>query len=125
MVCALFIVFSFPVNFILFPIGLPSNFHDEDYIPPDSANCVVNLLCERHEAIPVEAKVIKEYSLKNHINKLFNDKVLRGDQSNFSGILEPLNFDGNNKALNKIYEQHVLSVGDFDERIFLGKIFLL
>jgi len=80
------------------------------------------LLCERHEAIAVEAKVIKEYCMKNYINKLFNERILRGDQSNFSGILEALNFDGNSKAVNKAYEQRVLSVGDFDERIFLGKI---
>ncbi|XP_043792118.1 retinoblastoma-like protein 1 isoform X3 [Apis laboriosa] len=76
--------------------GLPSNFNDENYTPPQTANCIVSLLCERHEAIAVEAK------------------------SNFSGILEALNFDGNSKAINRVYEQHVLSVGDFDERIFLA-----
>ncbi|XP_050587576.1 retinoblastoma-like protein 1 isoform X3 [Bombus affinis] len=100
--------------------GLPSNFNDENYTPPQTANCIVSLLCERHEAIAVEAKVIKEYYLKNHINKLFSERVLRGDQTNFSGILEALYFDGNSKAINRVYEQHVLSVGDFDERIFLG-----
>lgn len=62
--------------------------------------------------------------MKNYINKLFNEKILRGDQSNFTGILEALNFDGNSKAINKAYEQRVLSVGDFDERIFLGKVFI-
>ncbi|XP_076687040.1 retinoblastoma-like protein 1 isoform X1 [Andrena cerasifolii] len=100
--------------------GLPPNFNDENYTPPQTANCIVSLLCERHEAIAVEAKVIKEYYLKNHINHLFNERVLRGDQSNFTGILEALNFDGNSKAINRMYEQHVLSVGDFDERIFLA-----
>ncbi|XP_076642895.1 retinoblastoma-like protein 1 isoform X2 [Halictus rubicundus] len=99
--------------------GLPANFNDENYSLPQTANCIVNLLCERHEAIAMEAKVIKEYHLKNHIKKLFDEKVLRGDSTNFSGILEALNFDGNNKAINRVYEQHVLSVGDFDERIFL------
>jgi retinoblastoma-like protein 2 len=59
------------------------------------------------------------------MNKLFNEKTIRGDQSNFSGILEALNFDGNNKAINKAYEQHVLSVGDLDERIFLGKKYFI
>ncbi|XP_011254212.1 retinoblastoma-like protein 1 isoform X2 [Camponotus floridanus] len=100
--------------------GLPANFNDENYIPPQTANCIISLLCERHEAIAVEAKVIKEYCMKNYINKLFNERILRGDQSNFSGILEALNFDGNSKAVNKAYEQRVLSVGDFDERIFLA-----
>ncbi|XP_015127796.1 retinoblastoma-like protein 1 isoform X2 [Diachasma alloeum] len=100
--------------------GLPSNFTDDNSLPPKTANCIVHLLCERHEAIGVEAKVIKEYTLRNHLNKLFNERILRGEQSNFSGILEALNFDGNNKAINRAYEQHVLNVGDFDERIFLG-----
>ncbi|XP_076278998.1 retinoblastoma-like protein 1 isoform X1 [Lasioglossum baleicum] len=100
--------------------GLPANFNDENYTSPQTANCIVNLLCERHEAIAVEAKVIKEYHLKNHIKKLFEEKVLRGDPTSFSGILEALYFDGNNKAINRVYEQHVLSVGDFDERIFLA-----
>ncbi|XP_014468467.1 PREDICTED: retinoblastoma-like protein 1 isoform X2 [Dinoponera quadriceps] len=100
--------------------GLPANFNDENYTPPQTADCIVSLLCERHDAIPLEAKLIKEYYMKNYINKLFNEKILRGDQSNFSGILEAVNFDGNSKAINKAYEQRVLSVGDFDERIFLG-----
>ncbi|XP_012233373.1 retinoblastoma-like protein 1 isoform X3 [Linepithema humile] len=102
--------------------GLPANFNDENYSPPRTIDCIVSLLCERHGAIPIEAKVIKEYYMKNCMNKLFNEKILRGDQSNFSGILgtEALSFDSNNKAINKAYEQRVLSVGDFDERIFLG-----
>ncbi|XP_011500736.1 PREDICTED: retinoblastoma-like protein 1 isoform X2 [Ceratosolen solmsi marchali] len=101
--------------------GLPENFNDESYTPPEVTNCIVSLLCERHNAIAVEAIGIKEYSLKRYMNKLFNEKTIRGDQSNFSGILEALNFDGNNKAINKAYEQHVLSVGDLDERIFLAE----
>lgn len=101
------------------------SFNDENYTPPQTANCIMNLLCERHDAIPIEAKLIKEYCIKTHISKLFTDKVLRGDQSNFSGILEALNFDGNSKAISKTYEQRLLSVGDFDERIFLGKVFFL
>lgn len=101
--------------------GLPSNFNDDNYTPPQTPDCIVRLLCERHEGVFLEAKFIKEYRLNNHINKLFNERILRGDQSNFSGILEALNFDGNSKAINKTYEQHVLSVGDFDERIFLAE----
>ena len=106
-------------------LGLPSNFNDESYSPPETANCIVGLLCARHDAIAVEAKGIKEHIFKNDLNKLFNEKVLQGEQSNFSSILDTLNFDGNFKAVNKLYEQHVLSVGDFDERIFLGKFFKL
>lgn len=101
--------------------GLPEDFNDENFVPPSSANCIVNILCERHNAIAVEASGIKEYSLKRYVTKLFTEKVLRGDRSNFSGLLEALNFDGNHKAIKKAYEQHILNVGDFDERIFLGK----
>lgn len=99
---------------------MPENFNDENFTP-ETADCIVNLLCERHNAIAVEAIGIKEYSLKRYITKLFNEKTLRGDVSNFSGILDQINFDANNKAVNKAYAQHVLSVGDLDERIFLGE----
>jgi hypothetical protein len=50
-------------------------------------------------------------------------QVLKGDVSNLSGILEQGRFDHNYKTVNKAYEEYVLSEGDFDERIFLGKIF--
>lgn len=102
---------------------MPADFNNENYTPPQTAECILSLLCEHHEAIPIEAKVIKEYYVKNYINKLFDERILRGDQSNFSGILEALNFDANSKAINKAYEQRVLSVGDLDERIFLGTNF--
>jgi retinoblastoma-like protein 1 len=50
-------------------------------------------------------------------------QVLKGDVSNLSGILEQGRFDHNYKQVNKTYEEYVLSEGDFDERIFLGKKF--
>lgn len=112
-------------NFYLFLLGLPQNFNDENFAPPETANCIVSFLCERYTALAVEATTIKEYSLKPYLKKLFTERVLRGDQSTYSGILEALNFDGNNKAINKVYEQHVLSIGDLDERIFLGKNILI
>jgi len=54
---------------------------------------------------------------------VFFMQVLKGDASNLSGILEQGRFDYNYKAVSKAYEEYVLSEGDFDERIFLGKRF--
>jgi retinoblastoma-like protein 1 len=48
---------------------------------------------------------------------------LKGDASSLGGILEQGRFDYNYKAVSKEYEEYVLSEGDFDERIFLGKLF--
>jgi retinoblastoma-like protein 1 len=50
-------------------------------------------------------------------------QVLKGDVSNLSGILDQGRFDHNYKQVSKLYEEYVLSEGDFDEKIFLGKIF--
>lgn len=47
--------------------------------------------------------------------------MLKGDPKTFGGLLDQNSFDLNMKAINKLYEEYVLSVGDFDERIFLGK----
>lgn len=110
------------IIFIILITGLPSNFNEESYIPSKSTNCILELLSNRHDAITVEAMIIKDPFFKNLLNKLFDDQVLQGERSNFSEILETANFDANFKAVNKLYEHHVLSVGDFDERIFLGKL---
>ncbi|KAK3927281.1 Retinoblastoma-like protein 1 [Frankliniella fusca] len=105
----------------VFP-GLPKDFSSPDYQPPKTAPCVIDKLCESHDGIPLEAKGIKAYWWKIHIKKLFEQRVLKGNAENFSGILDVNNFDHNLKAINKQYEEHVLNVGDFDERIFLAEI---
>ncbi|KAE8752134.1 hypothetical protein FOCC_FOCC001296 [Frankliniella occidentalis] len=103
----------------VFP-GLPKDFSSPDYQPPTNAPCIIDKLCESHDGLPLEAKGIKAYCWKNHIKRLFEQRVLKGNSENFSGILDVNNFDYNLKAINKQYEEHVLNVGDFDERIFLG-----
>ncbi|XP_041877604.1 retinoblastoma-like protein 1 isoform X3 [Corvus kubaryi] len=73
------------------------------------------MLCELHDGLLVEAKGIKEHYFKPYIAKLFDRKILKGDC-----LLNLCNFIENSKALNKEYEEYVLTVGDFDERVFLG-----
>lgn len=100
--------------------GLPSNFKDRDY-KPSEPQCIIYHLCQKHDGILMEAKSIKEYCWKIYIRKFFEKKILRGNATDFSELLDSSNFDYNLKAVNKVYEEFVLSVGDFDERIFLGE----
>ncbi|XP_069112560.1 retinoblastoma-like protein 1 isoform X2 [Argopecten irradians] len=100
--------------------GLPESYHSKDWKPPTEPPCIIRLLCEKHEGLELEAKVIKEHWWKPHIRKLFDKRVLKGKPETLSAILEIGNFEANSKTINNQYEEYVLSVGDFDERIFLG-----
>ncbi|GLG97802.1 Uncharacterized protein GBIM_04488 [Gryllus bimaculatus] len=101
--------------------GLPEKFWELDYSPPLEPPCIIDDLCQSHDGIPLEAKSIKEYCWKTYVRRLFEKKVLKGDLSTLTGILDPNNFEANFKNINKVYEEHVLNVGDFDERIFLAE----
>uniref|UniRef100_A0A669B4G2 Retinoblastoma-like protein 1 n=1 Tax=Oreochromis niloticus TaxID=8128 RepID=A0A669B4G2_ORENI len=67
--------------------------------------CVLERLCELHDGLVVEAKGIKQHYFKPYIQKLFQKQILKGHDD---------------KAINREYEEYVLTVGDFDERVFLG-----
>uniref|UniRef100_A0A7N6BBH5 Retinoblastoma-like 1 (p107) n=1 Tax=Anabas testudineus TaxID=64144 RepID=A0A7N6BBH5_ANATE len=82
----------------------------DDFMPPP---CVLERLCEFHDGLVVEAKGIKQHYFKPYIQKLFQRQHL-------TEMLDPQNFIDNNKAINREYEEYVLTVGDFDERVFLG-----
>ncbi|XP_069808829.1 retinoblastoma-like protein 1 isoform X2 [Dendropsophus ebraccatus] len=84
---------------------------DDGEDPP----CIISTLCDHYDGLTVEAKGIKQHYFKPYIAKLYDKKILRGDC-----LLDLLSFTDNNKALNKEYEEYVLTVGDFDERVFLG-----
>lgn len=99
--------------------GLPEGFHLRDWKPPSEPPCIMKHLCDKHEGLEIEAKVIKEHWWKPHLKKLFEKKVLKGKADTLSAVLEIGNFEANKKAVNNAYEEYVLSVGDFDERIFL------
>uniref|UniRef100_A0A8C0BM65 RB transcriptional corepressor like 1 n=1 Tax=Buteo japonicus TaxID=224669 RepID=A0A8C0BM65_9AVES len=95
--------------------GLPVDFHVTEIKASEDPPCIIATLCELHDGLLVEAKGIKEHYFKPYISKLFDRKILKGEC-----LLDLCNFTENNKALNKEYEEYVLTVGDFDERVFLG-----
>ncbi|XP_042319452.1 retinoblastoma-like protein 1 isoform X2 [Sceloporus undulatus] len=95
--------------------GLPEDFHTADFRTSEEPPCIIATLCELHDGLLVEAKGIKEHYFKPYISKLYDWKILKGDC-----LLDLNNFIDNNKALNKKYEEYVLTEGDFDERVFLG-----
>ncbi|MGH0174432.1 UNVERIFIED_CONTAM: hypothetical protein FKN15_072051 [Acipenser sinensis] len=100
--------------------GLPADYHNPDYTPPEEPPCIIDRLCELHDGLVVEAKGIKEHYFKPYICKLFERQILKGNDEFFTEMLDVLHFTDNNKAVNKEYEEYVLTVGDFDERVFLG-----
>ncbi|NXA41534.1 RBL1 protein, partial [Eudromia elegans] len=95
--------------------GLPADLHAAEIPASAEPPCIIATLCELHDGLLVEAKGIKEHYFKPYISKLFERKILKGEC-----LLDLCNFTENNKALNKEYEEYVLTVGDFDERVFLG-----
>ncbi|XP_030771546.1 retinoblastoma-like protein 1 isoform X4 [Rhinopithecus roxellana] len=95
--------------------GLPSDFHTANFRASEEPPCIIAVLCELHDGLLVEAKGIKEHYFKPYISKLFDRKILKGEC-----LLDLSSFTDNSKAVNKEYEEYVLTVGDFDERIFLG-----
>ncbi|NXO29451.1 RBL1 protein, partial [Cisticola juncidis] len=95
--------------------GLPVEFQALEIKACEDPPCIIAVLCELHDGLLVEAKGIKEHYFKPYIAKLFDRKILKGDC-----LLDLCNFTENSKTLNKEYEEYVLTVGDFDERVFLG-----
>uniref|UniRef100_A0ABI7VWH1 RB transcriptional corepressor like 2 n=1 Tax=Felis catus TaxID=9685 RepID=A0ABI7VWH1_FELCA len=101
--------------------GLSEDFHAKDSKPSSDPPCVIEKLCSLHDGLVLEAKGIKEHFWKPYIRKLYEKKLLKGKEENLTGFLEPGNFAESFKAINKAYEEYVLSVGNLDERIFLGE----
>ncbi|XP_064640132.1 retinoblastoma-like protein 1 [Lineus longissimus] len=101
--------------------GIPEGFFNKENKPILEPPCNIDLMCDRHEGLVLEAKQIKEHWWKPYVKKLFERKILKGKAETLSGVLEVGNFEASSKAINSEYEEYVLSVGDFDERIFLGE----
>ncbi|XP_067928982.1 retinoblastoma-like protein 1 [Watersipora subatra] len=91
---------------------------------PNVLPCIISQLCFQHEGLEVEAKGIKEHHFKSYIRRLCTEKdILKGTQSGdtFIGILDIGCYTQNFKQVDKAYDDFVLTLGDFDERVFLGK----
>ncbi|XP_054566143.1 retinoblastoma-like protein 2 isoform X2 [Eptesicus fuscus] len=101
--------------------GLSEDFHAKDFKPSSDPPCVIEKLCSLHDGLVLEAKGIKEHFWKPYIRKLYEKKLLKGKEENLTGFLEPGNFGENLKAISKAYEEYVLTVGNLDERVFLGE----
>uniref|UniRef100_A0A8C9Y965 Retinoblastoma-like protein 1 n=1 Tax=Sander lucioperca TaxID=283035 RepID=A0A8C9Y965_SANLU len=77
--------------------------------------CVLERLCELHDGLVVEAKGIKQHYFKPYIQKLYQKQSLSGKKLlSLSCPTFP------SLSINREYEEYVLTVGDFDERVFLG-----
>nr|XP_020443437.1 retinoblastoma-like protein 1 [Monopterus albus] len=101
--------------------GLPASYWADGHTSADEPPpCVLERLCELHDGLVVEAKGIKQYYFRPYIQKLFQRQILRGNEEHLTEMLDPHNFIDNSKAINREYEEYVLTVGDFDERVFLG-----
>ncbi|RWS25254.1 Retinoblastoma-like protein 1 [Leptotrombidium deliense] len=99
---------------------LPADFENDDFVFSENMPCIINVLCEKWQGIFVDAKGIKEHWLKPHIKRLVEKKVMKCRNSlQLIGFFDPANFDANGKSITKEYDQYVLNIGDFDERIFL------
>ncbi|CAH2089413.1 unnamed protein product [Euphydryas editha] len=101
--------------------GLPADWMKDDFELPKKPPCIISVLSEIKEGLAVEAATMKEYSWRPVIKTFFEKGILKGNSEDLTGLLDIGNFDVNVKSLNNLYETYVLSVGEFDERIFLGE----
>ncbi|XP_069757692.1 retinoblastoma-like protein 2 isoform X2 [Narcine bancroftii] len=99
--------------------GLSEDFHSKDYKPPSEPPCIIDKLCSAYDGLELEAKGIKQHYWKPYVRKLFDKKILKGRGETLTGFLDPGNFTDSIKAINKVYEEYVLTVGSIDERSFL------
>ncbi|XP_028285723.1 retinoblastoma-like protein 2 isoform X2 [Parambassis ranga] len=101
--------------------GLPEDFSSKDYRPSSGPFCFLEQLCELHDGLLLEAKGVKEHFWKPFMKKLFHKRILRGKEDSLTGFLDPMNFGDSFLSLSRVYEEHVLTNGSLDERIFTGE----
>ncbi|XP_028897959.1 retinoblastoma family protein isoform X6 [Zeugodacus cucurbitae] len=102
-------------------VGIPEKWGTSLYDPQQLHNhCIIGALCTLAGALSNDAKDMKENHCKRIFTKFFKTKTIHGNEETFLGIISNENFERNVKSLNSAYEQYVLSVGEFDERILLN-----
>ncbi|XP_017869842.1 PREDICTED: retinoblastoma family protein [Drosophila arizonae] len=94
--------------------GLPSNWNSPDFDETQARNhCILAYFCEMTD----EAKDMKATVFRNIMDSFFQTNTVVGNKETLLGLISNKNFERNFKSLNISYEQYVLSVGEFDERI--------
>ncbi|XP_034666389.1 retinoblastoma family protein [Drosophila subobscura] len=91
--------------------GLPSNWTEMDFRA--NPHCILSYFCDMTE----EAKAMKATTFREIMSSFFQTMTIYGHERTMLGLLSNDNFERNLKSLNISYEQYVLSVGEFDERI--------
>ncbi|XP_047131032.1 retinoblastoma-like protein 1 isoform X3 [Hydra vulgaris] len=98
--------------------GLPEGFLDRDYSACEIPSILDNL-CNTHEGLAIETKVIKRQYLGKFLEDLLKDNVLQGNFEQKTQLLSSKNFDINLKQLNTMYQKRIIKSGEIDERIFI------
>ncbi|KAL7742682.1 hypothetical protein ACLKA6_005140 [Drosophila palustris] len=94
--------------------GLPSNWNAADFDETQARNhCILKYFCEMTD----EAKAMKANVFSKIMQSFFQTNTIFGKKDTLLGLVANENFERNLKSLNISYEQYVLSVGEFDERI--------
>ncbi|XP_066257159.1 retinoblastoma-like protein 1 isoform X2 [Euwallacea similis] len=94
--------------------------YNQDFRALKEVPCIVKRFCKCDTVIK-EALHMKAYTFRQLLTKFIDQGILLADETDFTGVFERNNFDQNFKNFNKAYETHLLSRGDFDERIFLAE----
>uniref|UniRef100_M3ZB78 RB transcriptional corepressor like 2 n=1 Tax=Nomascus leucogenys TaxID=61853 RepID=M3ZB78_NOMLE len=115
--CTVSEIFHFCWVLFIYAKGLSEDFHAKDSKPSSDAPCIIEKLCSLHDGLVLEAKGIKEHFWKPYIRKLYEKK----QRNNVKIVHFVCICFSYSKAINKAYEEYVLSVGNLDERIFLGE----
>ncbi|XP_030569710.1 retinoblastoma family protein [Drosophila novamexicana] len=94
--------------------GLPPNWNTPDFDETHARkHCILDFFCD----MKADAKEIKAKGFIEIIHSFFQTNTIVGNEDTLLGLVANNNFERNLKSLNLSYEQYVLSVGEFDERV--------